>query len=65
MYSPGELSSTRQMNRVGDAFGDTTYVKESEDPDVGYIRAYFTRRTDEYPEPGIIPLVGRSLYMGV
>ena len=26
--------------------------------------AYFTRRTDEYPGPGIIPAVGRSLYLG-
>lgn len=25
---------------------------------------YFTRRTDEYPGPGIIPAVGRSLYLG-
>ncbi|WP_293871883.1 TonB-dependent receptor [Flavobacterium sp.] len=25
---------------------------------------YFTRRTDEYPGPGIIPAVGRSLYVG-
>ena len=27
-------------------------------------QAYFTRRTDEYPGPGIIPAVGRSIYMG-
>ncbi len=26
--------------------------------------AYFTRRTDEYPGPGIIPAVGRSFYIG-
>jgi Fe(3+) dicitrate transport protein len=25
---------------------------------------YFTRRTDEYPGPGIIPAVGRSAYLG-
>jgi Fe(3+) dicitrate transport protein len=25
---------------------------------------YFTRRTDEYPGPGIIPAIGRSLYIG-
>lgn len=25
---------------------------------------YFTRRTDEYPGPGIIPAVGRSFYIG-
>ncbi len=27
-------------------------------------KQYFTRRADEYPEPGIIPSVGRSLYAG-
>lgn len=27
-------------------------------------KAYFTRRTDEYPGPGIIPAVGRSFYVG-
>lgn len=27
-------------------------------------KAYFTRRTDEYPGPGIIPAVGRSAYLG-
>lgn len=26
-------------------------------------RSYFTRRTDEYPGPGIIPSLGRSLYI--
>jgi Fe(3+) dicitrate transport protein len=28
-------------------------------------KAYFTRRTDEYPGPGIIPAVGRSVYVGL
>lgn len=28
-------------------------------------KAYFTRRTDEYPGPGIIPAVGRSYYLGL
>lgn len=27
-------------------------------------KAYFTRRTDEYPGPGIIPSIGRSIYVG-
>ncbi|HSN09265.1 MAG TPA: TonB-dependent receptor, partial [Hanamia sp.] len=27
-------------------------------------KSYFTRRTDEYPGPGIIPAVGRSFYAG-
>ncbi|MDE3252590.1 MAG: TonB-dependent receptor [Bacteroidota bacterium] len=26
---------------------------------------YFTRRTDEYPGPGIIPAIGRSFYLGI
>ena len=28
-------------------------------------RSYFTRRTDEYPGPGIIPSIGRSLYVSL
>ena len=28
-------------------------------------KSYFTRRTDEYPGPGIIPAVGRSFYIGL
>ena len=28
-------------------------------------KSYFTRRTDEYPGPGIIPAVGRSFYVGL
>ncbi len=28
-------------------------------------KAYFTRRTDEYPGPGIIPAIGRSFYVGI
>ena len=28
-------------------------------------KSYFTRRTDEYPGPGIIPSVVRSFYMGI
>ena len=27
-------------------------------------KMYFTRRTDEYPGPGIIPAIGRSFYIG-
>ena len=26
-------------------------------------RHYFTRRTDEYPGPGILPSLGRSIYV--
>ena len=28
-------------------------------------RRYFTRRTDEYPGPGIIPAIGRSVYVSL
>ena len=28
-------------------------------------KSYFTRRTDEYPGPGIIPAIGRSFYLGL
>ena len=28
-------------------------------------KSYFTRRTDEYPGPGIIPAIGRSFYFGL
>ncbi|MCX6207467.1 MAG: TonB-dependent receptor, partial [Bacteroidetes bacterium] len=28
-------------------------------------KSYFTRRTDEYPGPGIIPSIGRSIYIGI
>jgi len=92
-YSDKKFSGTVQMNNTGDAFGDATNVKESEDPVAGHIpaytvfdlsatyklnryalkagvnniadKAYFTRRTDEYPGPGIIPSIGRSFYIGV
>jgi Fe(3+) dicitrate transport protein len=86
------LSTTFQINYVGDAFGDASNTTTSDNPVAGYIPAYtvldfsgsykinnfalkfgvnnladkhyFTRRTDEYPGPGIIPAVGRSLYIG-
>lgn len=92
-YSDPHLSVTFQLNNVGDAYGDATNAKISEDPVAGYIpaysvmdlsatykfgryalkagvnnlanNAYFTRRTDEYPGPGIIPSDGRSFYAGV
>ncbi len=92
IFSTNRLSTTFQINYVGDAFGDASNVYTSEDPVAGYIPAYtvidwsgsykiknyalkfginnvtdkqyFTRRTDEYPGPGIIPAVGRSLYFG-
>ena len=92
VFSTNKLSTTFQINYVGDAFGDASNIYVSDDPVAGYIPAYtvldfsgsykinnfavkfgvnnisdkqyFTRRTDEYPGPGIIPAVGRSLYLG-
>ena len=92
IFNSPKLSSTFQLNYVGDAFGDASNTNKSEDPIAGYIpsytvldysgtfkannflikfgvnniadKAYFTRRTDEYPGPGIIPAVGRSFYVG-
>lgn len=92
IFSSKKFSSTFQVNRVGDAYGDASNVKISDDPIAGYIpaytvldlsasykiqqyaikfgvnniggKSYFTRRTDEYPGPGIIPSVGRSFYAG-
>lgn len=92
IFSNKHFSSTFQVNSVGDAFGDASNAKISNDPIAGYIpaytvvdisatykiknyaikigannltdKSYFTRRTDEYPGPGIIPSVGRSLYAG-
>ena len=93
IFGSKHFSSTFQVNYVGDAYGDASNVKISEDPIAGYIPAYtvldfsatykiktyaikigsnnigdqsyFTRRTDEYPGPGIIPSVGRSFYVGL
>ncbi|MDO9184442.1 MAG: TonB-dependent receptor [Bacteroidia bacterium] len=93
IFNSNHFSATFQVNSVGDAYGDASNVKASEDPIAGYIpaytvldfsatykyknyavklgsnnltdKAYFTRRTDEYPGPGIIPSVGRSIYIGL
>ncbi|MFN8274738.1 MAG: TonB-dependent receptor [Flavobacteriaceae bacterium] len=92
IFSTEKFSTTFQVNHVGDAFGDASNARVSDDPVAGYIpaytvldwsasaqlknyslkfgcnnitdKAYFTRRTDEYPGPGIIPAVGRSFYAG-
>ena len=92
IYSGKKLSATFQVNYTGDAYGDATNAKISDNPVAGYIpaytvldfsatykinnyaikcgvnnltdKSYFTRRTDEYPGPGIIPAVGRSFYLG-
>ncbi len=92
IFSTQRFSTTFQYNSIGDAYGDASNVRTSEDPVAGYIpayqvmdlsvtyqyknyaikaglnnladKSYFTRRTDEYPGPGIIPAVGRSFYAG-
>lgn len=92
-YSTKKLSATVQVNNTGDAYGDATNVRSSDDPVAGYIpaytvadisatykisryalkaginnftnKSYFTKRTDEYPGPGIIPSTGRSFYVGI
>ncbi|MEO6452479.1 MAG: TonB-dependent receptor [Ginsengibacter sp.] len=92
-YYNKRISATFQVNNTGDAYGDATNIKKSDDPVAGYIpaytildisstykiarysikaginnimdKAYFTRRTDEYPGPGIIPSTGRSYYIGI
>ena len=92
IFNNKNLSTTFQINNVGDAYGDASNVKASDDPVAGYIpaytvldfsttykiknyaikmgannltdKSYFTRRTDEYPGPGIIPSIGRSFYVG-
>ncbi len=93
IFSNKHFSTTLQCSYVGDAYGDASNVKRSNDAIGGYIPAYtvldfsatyklknyaikaginnvtntsyFTRRTDEYPGPGIIPSVGRSIYVGI
>ncbi len=92
IYTHQKLSATFQVNYTGDAYGDASNARTSDDPVAGYIpaytvldasatykfdqyaikiglnnignSAYFTRRTDEYPGPGIIPAIGRSFYLG-
>lgn len=92
IFTTEKLSTTLQINYVGDAYGDASNADTSSDPVAGHIpsytvldwsasykinnfalklgannladKAYFTRRTDEYPGPGIIPAVGRSFYLG-
>ncbi|MEO8860459.1 MAG: TonB-dependent receptor [Ginsengibacter sp.] len=93
IYNNRHISSTLQLSYVGDAYGDATNVKISDNPVAGYIpaytvldfsatykiknyalkfgvnnfldKSYFTRRTDEYPGPGIIPAQTRSFYFGL
>ena len=54
-YTVLDFSATYRINNYSLKAGCNNITGES----------YFTRRTDEYPGPGIIPSVGRSYYLGV
>jgi Fe(3+) dicitrate transport protein len=54
-YSVLDWSNTFTFKRYNFKFG----INNLEDA------RYFTKRTDEYPGPGIIPSVGRSFYLGI
>jgi Fe(3+) dicitrate transport protein len=53
-YTVLDLSATYKINNFSIKCGVNNLTDKS----------YFTRRTDEYPGPGIIPAVGRSFYAG-
>lgn len=54
-YTVFDCSVTYKFNRYALKGGVNNFTN----------KAYFTRRTDEYPGPGIIPSVGSSFYVGV
>ncbi|WP_367757356.1 TonB-dependent receptor family protein [Flavobacterium sp. WC2430] len=53
-YTVWDWSASYTLNNFAIKFGANNLTD----------KAYFTRRTDEYPGPGIIPAVGRSFYLG-
>ena len=54
-YSVLDVSATYKIKNYSVKFGSNNLTDKS----------YFTRRTDEYPSPGIIPSIGRSFYIGL
>ncbi len=54
-YTVSDISATYRLN----SFSLKAGINNLTD------KAYFTRRTDEYPGPGIIPSNGRSFYAGI
>ena len=54
-YSVSDISVTYKISRYSLKAG----INNLSD------KAYFTKRTDEYPGPGIIPSGGRSFYAGI
>ena len=53
-YTVLDFSATYKTKNFAIKFGSNNLTDKS----------YFTRRTDEYPGPGIIPSIGRSFYAG-
>jgi Fe(3+) dicitrate transport protein len=53
-YTVLDVSGSYKINKYAIKFGINNIAD----------KAYFTRRTDEYPGPGIIPAIGRSFYIG-
>ena len=54
-YSVMDWSSTYKFMKFNVKFGVNNLADSR----------YFTKRTDEYPGPGIIPSIGRSFYLGI
>jgi Fe(3+) dicitrate transport protein len=54
-YTVSDISATYRINRYSIKAGINNITD----------KAYFTKRTDEYPGPGIIPSSGRSFYAGI
>ncbi len=54
-YTVLDFSATYKIKNYAIKFGSNNLANKS----------YFTRRTDEYPGPGIIPSTGRSFYFGL
>lgn len=55
-YTVLDLSATARMGRSWRVQAGINNLTD---------RHYFTRRTDEYPGPGIIPAIGRSVYVSL
>jgi Fe(3+) dicitrate transport protein len=53
-YKVLDFSATYKIKNYTIKFGSNNLTDKS----------YFTRRTDEYPGPGIMPSIGRSFYVG-
>ena len=53
-YTVLDLSATYKIKNYAIKFGANNLTNKS----------YFTRRTDEYPGPGIIPSIGKNFYVG-